>query len=128
MTLGVGDILSEPVKIGDQELCLDDGLDLLDALDVALLCMLAHRADGDDVIGAQHLELEVGVVGGGHEHGIGWPPKNRMVGPGKANYVKTKDLPTKVVGSPEVDGQVNLLKGVGPVPRDHAVKGQGVGP
>jgi hypothetical protein len=31
-------------------------------------------ADGDDPVGARHLELEVGVVGDGHELGVTWSP------------------------------------------------------
>ena len=45
---------------------------LLNALDVALVGMLARRADGDDAVGSRHLELEVGVVGDGHELGVTW--------------------------------------------------------
>jgi hypothetical protein len=28
---------------------------------------------GDDPMGTRHLELEVGVVGDGHEFGVAWP-------------------------------------------------------
>ena len=42
----------------------------LDALDVALVGVLERRADGDDALWTRHLELEVGVVGDGHELGV----------------------------------------------------------
>ena len=48
----LGSGMSEPIKVGDQELHLGDGLGLLNALNVALVCMLACRADGDDAVGA----------------------------------------------------------------------------
>ena len=41
----------------------------LNALDVALVGVLERRADGDDAFQSRHLELEVGVVGDGHELG-----------------------------------------------------------
>ena len=100
---------------------------MLDALDVALVCVLAHRADRDDVVGAQHLELEVGVVGDHHELGIAWSPENRMVVHREPDHVKSENLPSKVLASPKVDGQVDLPKGVGSVPRNHVMKWQGVG-
>ena len=81
MALGVRDVLSEPVEVGDQELRFDYGLGLLNALNVALLRVLAHGDDGDDADEAWHLELEVGIVGDGHELGIPWPPENRVIGP-----------------------------------------------
>ena len=74
MVLGVGDVLREPMEVGDQELHLDYGLGLVDTLDVALVCVLARRADGDGAIGPQHLELDVVVVGDRHELGVAWPP------------------------------------------------------
>ena len=40
------------------------------ALDIALVGVLERRADGDDTLRTRHLQLEVGVVGDGHELGI----------------------------------------------------------
>jgi len=52
MALGVRDVLSEAVEVGDQGHRLHYGLSLLNALDVALVGVLALHADGDDAIGA----------------------------------------------------------------------------
>jgi hypothetical protein len=74
VTLGVGSVLSEPLQVSHQDARFDNGLSMLDALDVTLISMLAHRGNDDDVVGARHLELEVGVVGDCHELSITWPP------------------------------------------------------
>ena len=73
MALRVGDVLCEAVEVGHQRHHLCYGLSLLDALNVALIGVLAHRADGDDAFGPGHLEVEVGVLGDGHEFGVTWP-------------------------------------------------------
>ena len=70
MALRVGDVLSEAVEVGDQGHCLHYSLGLLEALDVALVGVLARHADSDDAVGSWHLELEVGVVGDSHEIGV----------------------------------------------------------
>ena len=41
----------------------DEGLGVIHALHVAFECVFVRGADGDDPVGARHLELEVGVVG-----------------------------------------------------------------
>ena len=42
------------------------------ALDLAFVGPLEGGADGDDPMGARHLQLEVRVVGDGHELRIAW--------------------------------------------------------
>ena len=44
-----------------------DYLPILDALDVALIGVLEGGADSEDFLGSGHLQLEVSVVGDGHE-------------------------------------------------------------
>ena len=73
-TLGVRHLATELVKVGDEGLGLRKGLGVLDAFDVAVVCMLVRGLDGDDAIGARHLELEVGVVRDHHELGIARAP------------------------------------------------------
>ena len=101
VTLGVGDILVAVAEAGKdaQRLCL------LDALDVALVGMLAGRADGDDALWPWHLELEVSVVGDGHELGIAWSSQDGVVGPWEPNHVEIEDLPSEVVGVPKQMGR-----------------------
>jgi hypothetical protein len=48
----------------------DEGLSVLHALHVAFIRVPVGGSDGDDPVGARHLELEVGVDGDGHEHGV----------------------------------------------------------
>ena len=75
--------------------------------------MLARCADGDDAVWARHLELEVSVVGDDHELGVAWSPQNCVVGPWEPDHVEGEDLPSKVVGGPKADTQVNLPEGMG---------------
>ena len=74
MTLGVGDVLVDVVEAGDEGHQLDYSLGLLNAFDVALIGVLARRADGDDAIRTRHLEIEIGVVGDGDKLGVAWSP------------------------------------------------------
>ena len=48
---------------------------VLDAFDIAVVCMLVHGLDGDDAVGAWHFELEVGVVRDRHELGVARAPR-----------------------------------------------------
>jgi len=66
--------------------------------------MLACPADSDDAIEAQHLVLEVGVVGDCHKLGLAWPSQDRVVGPLELDHVKGESLPPDVLGSPKADG------------------------
>jgi hypothetical protein len=122
VALGVRDVLSETVKVGDQGCYLDYGFSLLHTVDVALLGMLAHRADGDDAVGAWHLELEVGVVGDDHELGITWSPEDHVIGSREPYHVEGEDFPPEVVGSPKTNGQVDLPEWVGSMPRHHSME------
>ena len=57
MTLYVWHLLREALQVGDE------GLSVLHALHVAFERVFVRGADGDDPVGARHLELQVGVVG-----------------------------------------------------------------
>ena len=78
---GFGDVLVDVAKAGDEGHCLNYRLGPLNAFDVALIGVLARCADCDDAVWTRHVELEVGVVGDGHELGVAWPSQNCMVGP-----------------------------------------------
>jgi len=80
VTLGVGDVLVAVAEAGENGQRLGQSLGMLDALDIALIGVLAGRADGDDAIWPWHLELEVGVVEDGHELGVAWSSQDRVVG------------------------------------------------
>jgi len=96
--LGVGDILVIVTEAGNDGQGLGQSLGLLCAHHVALVGMLARRADGDDAVRTRHLELEVGVVWDGHELGVAWSPQNHVVGPWEPEHVEGEDLPLEVVG------------------------------
>ena len=51
-TLGVGHFATELVEVDDEGLSLHDSLGVLDAFDIANVCMLVHGLDGDDAVGA----------------------------------------------------------------------------
>ena len=50
----------------------DDCCGMIVALDLALIGVLEGGADGDDPVGSRHLQLEVCVVGDGHELRVAW--------------------------------------------------------
>ena len=74
--LGVGYFATELVEVDDECLGLHDSLGVLDAFDVAVVCMLVRGLDGDDAVRARHFELEVGVVRDRHELGVAWAPQD----------------------------------------------------
>jgi hypothetical protein len=84
--------------------------------------------DGDDPVGARHLELEVGVVGDDHELGVAWSPQHCVVGSSEPDHLKREGFLSEVGGSLEADGQIELSKGLDALPRDDPVKGRRTGP
>src|SRR5688572_25228735 len=99
-----GASFGEALQVGDEGLGFGEGLGVLHALHVAFVRVSVHGADGDDPVGARHLELEVGVVGDGHELGIAWPPQHCVVGSSKPDHFEREGLPSKVGGCPKADG------------------------
>ena len=81
MMLGLWDVLVAITEAGDDGQGLSQSLGLLNALDAALVGVLACCADSDDAVQTRHLELEVGAVGDGHELGVAWSSQDYVVGP-----------------------------------------------
>jgi hypothetical protein len=75
-------------------------------------------ADGDDPVGARHLELEVGVVGDGHELCVEWPPQYYVVGSSEPDHLEREGLPSEVGGRPKADRKIELSEGLDVLPRD----------
>jgi hypothetical protein len=73
-------------------------------------------SDGDDLVGARHLELEVGVVGDGHELGVAWSPQHCVVGSSKPDHLEREGFLSEVGESPKADGQIELSKGLDALP------------
>jgi hypothetical protein len=102
--LRVGRLLGEAFQVGDEGLRLGKGLSVLHALHVAFVRVAVRGSDGDDPIRARHLELEVGVVGDGHELGVAWSSQHRMVGSSEPDDLEGENFLSEVGGSPEADG------------------------
>ena len=70
-----------------------EGLGVLHALHVAFVRVSVRGADGDDPVGARHLEL-----------GVAWPPQHCVVGSSEPDHLELEGFPSEVGGSPEADG------------------------
>ncbi len=90
--------------------------------------MSVHGSDGDDPVGAWHLELEVHVVGDDHELGVARSSQHRMIGPSEPDYLESEGFLLEVGGSSEADGQIKLPKGQDALTVDDPVKGCCTGP
>jgi hypothetical protein len=80
-------------------------------------------SDGDDSLGARHLELEVRVVGDDHELGIARSSQHRVIGSSKPDHLEREGFPAEVGESSEADGQIKLPKGQDALTGDDPVKG-----
>jgi hypothetical protein len=67
-------LLGEALQVGDEGLGLGEGLSVLHTLHITFVRVSVCGSDGDDPVGARHLELEVGVVGDGHELSVARSP------------------------------------------------------
>jgi hypothetical protein len=70
----------------------------------------------------RYLELEVGVVGYGHELSVAWSPQHCVVGSSEPDHLEREGFLLEVRGSPEADGQIELPEGLDVFPRDDPVK------
>jgi hypothetical protein len=122
VALHVWHLLREALQVGDEGLGLGEGLGVLHALDVAFERVSVRGADGDDPVGARHLELEVGVVGDGHELHVAWPPQYCVVGSSEPDHLECEGLPSEVGGCSKADGKVELSEGLDTLPRDDPVE------
>jgi hypothetical protein len=128
VALRIVHLLGEALQVGDEGLGLGEGLSVLHALHVAFVRMSVRGSDGDDPVGAWHLELEVGVVGDGHELGVARSPQHRVVGSSEPDHLEREGFLLEVGGSSEADGQIELSKGQDALLGDDPVKGRRTGP
>ena len=82
------DVLPDGYELLRSEGCQSE----LATLDLTLIGPLERSADCDDPTWAWHLELEVGVVGDGHELRVTRSPQNGMVDPGEPDYLEGEGL------------------------------------
>jgi hypothetical protein len=122
VALHVWRLLREALQVGDEGLRFGEGLGILHALHVAFVRVSVRGADGDDPVGARHFELEVGVVGDGHEFGVAWPPQYCVVGSSEPDHLEREGFPSEVGGSPEAEGQIELSEGFDVFPGDDPMK------
>ena len=86
----------------------DDCCGMAAALDLALVGPLEGGADGGDPVGAQHLQLEVCVVGDGHELHVAWSSQDGMEGSEEPNHLEGEGLSPVIELIPEGDGKIDL--------------------
>jgi hypothetical protein len=104
VALHVWHLLREALQVGDEGLGFGKGLGVFHALHVAFVRVSVRGADGDDLVGARHLELEVGVVGDGHELSAARPQQHCVVGSSKPDHLEREGLPSEIGGRPKADG------------------------
>jgi hypothetical protein len=128
VALRIWHLLREALQVGDGGLGLGEGLSVLHTLHVAFVRVSVCGSDGDDSVGARHLELEVGVVGDGHELGVARSPKHRVVGSPEPDHLEREGFLLEVGGGLKADGQIELSKGLDTLPGDNPVIGRRTGP
>ena len=74
------------------------------AFDFALVSTLEGGADGDDPVGAWHLQLKVHIIGDGHEFHVAWSSQDGVESPQKPYYVEGEGLGLEIGPIPESDG------------------------
>jgi hypothetical protein len=121
-------LLGEAIQVGDEGLGLGNGLSVLHAFHVTLVSVAVRGSDGDGSLGAQHLELEVRVVGDDHELGVARSSQHRVIGPSEPNHLESEGFLSEVGGSSKADGQIKLPKGQDTLAGDNPVKGCCTGP
>jgi hypothetical protein len=111
VALRIRRLFGEAIQIGDEGLGLGDGLGVLHAFHVALVSVAVRGSDGDDSLGAWHLELEVRVVGDDHELGVARSSQHRVIGPSEPDHLEREGFLSEVGGSSEANRQIELPKG-----------------
>jgi hypothetical protein len=128
VSLHVGRLFGEAIQVDDEGFGLGDGLGVLHAFHVALVSVAVCGSDSDGSLGAWHLELEVRVVGDGHELGVARSSQHRVIGPSEPDYLESEGFLSEVGGSSEADGQIKLPKGQDTLAGDNPVKRCCTGP
>jgi hypothetical protein len=128
VALRIWHLLGEALQVGDEGLGLGEGLSVLHTLYVAFVRVSVCGSDGDDPVGARHLELEVDVVGDGHELGVARSPQHRVVGSSESDHLEREGFLSEVGVSPKANGQIELSKGLDALLGDDPVKGRRTGP
>jgi hypothetical protein len=123
-------MLDLPIRAGVSDcflVCLqlngsDRGCDQLDVVLLAVQCSLGLGLHGDDAGRPRYLELEVGIVGDGHELDVTWSPQYDVVGSGEVDHFEGERFSAVVVRISESDRQINLPKGDGLLAQNHSIE------
>jgi hypothetical protein len=67
---------------------------------------------GDYPMGTEHLKLEVGIVGDGHELGIAWSAQDGMVGIREVHYFEGECFYAEVGSTSKHHGNLTCLRGM----------------
>ena len=108
--LGVGCFFDDLLPDGRKLFGGDNCHGVFTALDLALVGALEGGADGDDPTWTQHLQLQIGVVGDGHELHVAWTSQDGVVGSVEPDHLEGKGLHPIIGRIPEGDGQIDLPK------------------
>jgi hypothetical protein len=84
--------------------------------------LLKAILDGDDPLRAEHLELQVGVVGDGHELGEEWSTEEGMADTGEVDNLKFEWLLAEIVWLAEGDIKLVAPEGHGFLPQDNPIE------
>ena len=82
----------------------DDCYGMAAALDLVVVGPLEGGADGDDPVGARHLQLEVCIAGDDHELRVAWSSQDGVEGFGEPNDLKGEGLSPVIELIPKGDG------------------------
>ena len=82
----------------------DDCYGMAATLDLALIGALEGGVDGDDPMGARYFQLEVCIVGDGHELHVAWSSQDGVEGSGEPNHLEGEGLSPVIELIPEGDG------------------------
>ena len=106
--LCVGCPFNDLLPEGDELFGCDDYGCVSAAFDLALVSALEGGADGDDPMGTRHLQLQVRVIGYGHELRVAWSPQDGVESPREPHYIEGEGLSPVIGPIPKSDGQVDL--------------------
>ena len=91
---------------------------------LAVVGLLEVALDGDDSLWARHHELQVGVVGDGHELGEAQSIEEGVVNTGEVNHLKGEWLLAEVVRLAEGDVEKDAPEGHSFLPWDNPIAGR----
>ena len=92
------------------------------ALDLALVGLLEGGADGDDPMGARHLQLEICIVGDDHELRVAWSSQDGVESSGEPNHLEGESLSPVIKLIPKGNGQIDVPEWHGLLPGHDAVE------